>query len=148
LIDFTIEAETPKHFDSAADIAPYLVPLKESRSLKRIVLSGHSYGSPAIEEVALLLSNQTCLEVYIYTYFRSYKHTHAQELVLADIFTHRSAHDIVKSLGMIARSLITNTSLRVLDISSNAIGEHGAPILGDLIEVAINLEFLNMNDCG
>lgn len=63
IVDLVFTAETPMDLDGAADVDQFLGPLTHCTSIKRVVLSGHSFGPEAMSVVAAFLCRQPHLEV-------------------------------------------------------------------------------------
>ena len=118
--------------DSAADLESHIAPLKTSNSIKRLDLSGNTFGVSACKELAPLLSSQKDLEF----------------VDLHDIFTSRLLEEIPPALSALLTALLECPKLHTIDLSDNAFGLNTKDPLVDFLSKHTPLQHLILNNNG
>lgn len=117
---------------SAADIEPYLEPLRSSYDITTIILTGNTIGVPASRALAGLLSKQKSL------------HT----IKFDDIYTSRLLDEIPPSLDALLTALLQCPKLESIDLSDNAFGLNTVEPLVKFLRQHIPLRHLLLNNNG
>ena len=118
--------------DTAEDIKQYIKPLAESQDFHQVDLSGNTFGIPACEALAPLLSSQQNLET----------------ADLHDIFTSRTIDEIPQALTALLNALLKCPKLQTMDLSDNAFGLRMSPVLVAFLCAHIPLRHLILNNNG
>src|SRR4051794_28878403 len=92
--------------DSADDVRQHMEALATMSNFEHIDLSGNTFGIPACEALAPLLSSQSSL----------------QSIDLHDIFTSRKEWEIPEALLFLLNALLRCSRLHTVDLSDNAFG--------------------------
>lgn len=118
--------------DSGADLESHIAPLKTSNSIKRLDLSGNTFGVSACKELAPLLSAQKDLEF----------------VDLHDIFTSRLLEEIPPALSALLTALLECPKLHTIDLSDNAFGLNTKDPLVEFLSRHTPLQHLILNNNG
>jgi Ran GTPase-activating protein 1 len=128
---FTLESKGLK-LDDVPSLSPHIAPLKSSTSFTEIRLNGNTFGVPASESLAAILSTQKNL----------------QTANLADIFTSRLLSEIPPALSSLLTALLELPDLQNVDLSDNAFGLNTAAPLVEFLGKATPLRRLILNNNG
>ena len=119
-------------FETAEDLREHVKPLATSTNITHVDLSGNTFGVPACEALAPLLSSQKDLEL----------------ADLHDIYTSQKIDSIEKSLPILVDALLQCPKLHTIDLSDNAFGFRLREPLAKLLSNHIPLRHLILNNNG
>ncbi len=119
-------------FETAEDIKQHTQSLSSNTSFSHIDLSGNTFGVPACEALAPLLSSQRDLKI----------------ADLHDIYTSQKIDSIEKSLPVLVDAFLQCPKLHTIDLSDNAFGFRLREPLGKLLSNHVPLKHLILNNNG
>jgi Ran GTPase-activating protein 1 len=119
-------------FDSKEDLDKHIQPLVDSNTVTHIDLSGNTFGVPACQALAPVLSSKPTLE----------------SADLHDIFTSRLMEEIPPALSSLLTALLDCTNLHTIDLSDNAFGLKTKDPLVDFLSKHTPLKHLILNNNG
>ncbi|KKA27513.1 hypothetical protein TD95_001826 [Thielaviopsis punctulata] len=130
---FSLEGKGLK-LDSAADIEPYIAPLREMADVEEVKLLGNTFGIEACKALGQVLATKNTLK----------------SVNFADIFTGRLLSEIPDALSHLLTSVVNLPLLTTVDLSDNAFGINThAPLVVFLADhVPLQHLYLNNNGLG
>lgn len=129
---FSLAAQGLK-FNTAEELRSKVASLIESKSVTHIDLSGNTFGVPACEALAPILSS---------------KSSTLQSIDLHDIFTSRLLEEIPPALSSLLNALLECQHLQTIDLSDNAFGLNTKEPLVDFLSKHTPLQHLILNNNG
>jgi Ran GTPase-activating protein 1 len=129
---FSLAAEGLK-LNTAEDLHSHVAPLVESKDVTHIDLSGNTFGVPACEALASILSS---------------KSSTLRSIDLHDIFTSRLLEEIPPALSSLLNALLECEHLHIIDLSDNAFGLNTKDPLVDFLSKHTPLQHLVLNNNG
>ena len=114
------------------DVEEHLRRLQDMEVVKKVILSGNTFGVEAAQALAQVLKEKEDLE----------------EVILSDMFTGRLIQEIPSAMEAFTESLLDKTHLREIDFSDNAFGPAGAASFTRLLVENRNIEVLKLNNNG
>ncbi len=129
---FSLAAEGLK-LNTADDLRSNVASLVESKDITHIDLSGNTFGVPACEALAAILSS---------------KSSTLKSIDLHDIFTSRLLEEIPPALSSLLSALLNCEHLHTVDLSDNAFGLNTKDPLVDFLSKHTPLQHLILNNNG
>lgn len=129
---FSLAAEGLK-LNTADELRTHVESLIQSKDVTHIDLSGNTFGVPACEALAPILSS---------------KSSTLKSIDLHDIFTSRLLEEIPPALSSLLNSLLECEHLRTIDLSDNAFGLNTKDPLVDFLSKHTPLQHLVLNNNG
>ena len=129
---FSLNAKGLK-IDTADDLRPHVASLVESKDVTHIDLSGNTFGVPACEALAPILSS---------------KSSTLKSIELHDTFTSRLLEEIPPALSLLLNALLECEHLHTIDLSDNAFGLNTKDPLVDFLSKHTPLQHLILNNNG
>lgn len=129
---FSLAAKGLK-INTADDLHSHVASLIESKDVTHIDLSGNTFGVPACEALASILSS---------------KSSTLQSIDLHDIFTSRLLEEIPPALSSLLNALLECERLHTIDLSDNAFGLNTKDPLVDFLSKHTPLQHLILNNNG
>ncbi|KAH3669067.1 hypothetical protein OGAPHI_001663 [Ogataea philodendri] len=120
-------------FDTLSDIKPYLDELSSKKDLKLIDISGNTISPECSKHLAQEIKKFSSTLLH---------------LNLQDIYTSRDKNEIPASLSEFFPVILESPSLKVLNLSDNALGQDTIDILEDFLSKAKSLEHLILTNNG
>jgi Ran GTPase-activating protein 1 len=118
--------------DTKEDLDKYIGPLVDSTAVKHVDFSGNTFGVPACQALAVVLSSKKTLE----------------SADLHDIFTSRLLEEIPPALSSLLTALLDCPKLHTIDLSDNAFGLNTKDPLVDFLSKHTPLQHLILNNNG
>lgn len=119
--------------DTAEDLQPHVQSLVDSKEVSHVDLSGNTFGFPACEALAKILSSKSLT---------------LQSIDLHDIFTSRLLEEIPPALSSLLNALLECEHLHTIDLSDNAFGLNTKDPLVDFLSKHTPLQHLILNNNG
>jgi Ran GTPase-activating protein 1 len=129
---FSLAAEGLK-INTADELRSHVASLTDSKDVTHIDLSGNTFGVPACEALAPILSS---------------KASTLTSIDLHDIFTSRLLEEIPPALSSLLNALLECKLLHTIDLSDNAFGLNTKDPLVDFLSVHTPLQHLILNNNG
>jgi len=129
---FSLAAEGLK-INTADDLRSHVASLIDSKDVTHIDLSGNTFGVPACEALAPILSS---------------KASTLTSIDLHDIFTSRLLEEIPPALSSLLNALLECKRLHTIDLSDNAFGLNTKDPLVDFLSKHTSLQHLVLNNNG
>jgi Ran GTPase-activating protein 1 len=129
---FSLAGEGLK-LNTAEDLSSHIQSLIESKDVTHVDLSGNTFGVPACEALAPILSS---------------KSSTLTSIDLHDIFTSRLLEEIPSALSSLLNALLECDHLHTIDLSDNAFGLNTKDPLVDFLSKHIPLQDLVLNNNG